>query len=185
MINLVRFEIFLSTNQVSKVCKWQCFFEFFGIATIIFRWQITLKQIPLIALVILLSGCSVVADYISPPKPFSFPSDQTQTQRRSYQTRKFEVVGEKQSLKIIIATLQDLGFTITKVDAELGVVTGKQIYNNSDIYISVTANFKPPNFMFVRASLQDNHGLVDSPEIYQDFFSYLQKSYFLAENEIN
>lgn len=143
-----------------------------------------MKLILLTLSLTVLSGCSAIADYIN-PQPFTFPNDQTQTQRRSYQTRNFEVSGEKRSLKIIIATLQDLGFTVTKVDADLGVVTGKQIYKNTDVYITVTTTIKSPNYVAVRSSLHDSNGMVDSPQIYQDFFSYLQKAYFLADNEVN
>ena len=133
-----------------------------------------------------IAGCSSISDYFNlNSQPFTFPNDQTQAQRRSYQTRTFEVSNEKRSLKIIIATLQDLGFTVTKADAELGVATGKQVYKNTEIYITVTTTLKPPNYISVRASLHDNNGLVDSPQIYQDFFSYLQKAYFLADNEVN
>lgn len=143
--------------------------------------------------VLLTAGCSTISDYLNlnpqtysfSNETFSFPNDQTQAQRRSYQTRIFDISDEKRSLKIIIATLQDLGFSITKADAELGVATGKQIYKNTEIYITVTTTIKPPNYISVRASLHDSNGMVDSPQIYQDFFSYLQKAYFLADNEVN
>jgi len=141
----------------------------------------------------MVSGCSTISDYLNlnpqtysfPNENFNFPNDQTQAQRRSYQTRIFDISDEKRSLKIIIATLQDLGFSITKADAELGVATGKQIYKNAEIYITVTTTVKSPSYISVRASFQDNNGIVDSPQIYQDFFSYLQKAYFLADNGVN
>lgn len=150
------------------------------------------RKIFLSVIVFTLTGCSSLTNFMNFLNPksndvqrFTFPNDQTQAQRRSYQTRQFDAPNQSYSLRVIIATLQDLGFVITKADLELGVVSGKQIYKGDEISITVTTTPKPMNQISVRVALQNKQGLIDSLDLYQEFFSYLQKSYFLADNEIN
>src|SRR5262245_19779080 len=62
---------------------------------------------------------------------------QSVVQLRSYQTRTFDTTDKLQTLRTVIATLQDLGFVIDKADATLGSITATKL-NGYRLRMTVT-----------------------------------------------
>jgi hypothetical protein len=108
--------------------------------------------------------------------------DETQLQKRSYESRVFDTSDKEKVLRAIISTLQDLGFVIDRADYTLGTVSGTK-YEGYMMKITVSARPKGNDRMVVRANAQINVKPIDDPKQYQDFFSSLEKSLFLASHE--
>lgn len=107
--------------------------------------------------------------------------DETQLQKRSYQSRTFDTADKERVLRAAISTLQDLGFVIDRADLVLGSVSGTKL-QGSQIKITVSVRAKGNDRMLVRANAQFNITPVEDPKQYQDFFSSLEKSLFLSAN---
>lgn len=107
--------------------------------------------------------------------------DETQLQKRSYQSRVFDTADKERVLRAAISTLQDLGFVIDRADLMLGSVSGTKL-QGSQIKITVSVRPKGNDRMLVRANAQFNITPVEDPKQYQDFFSSLEKSLFLSAN---
>ena len=108
--------------------------------------------------------------------------DETQLQKRSYESRIFDTSDKEKVLRATISTLQDLGFVIDRADLTLGTVSGTK-YAGFLMKITVSARPKGNDRMLVRANAQFNITPVDDPKQYQDFFSSLEKSLFLTAHE--
>lgn len=106
--------------------------------------------------------------------------DQTQLQKRSYQSRVFETSDKDKVMRGVISTLQDLSFVIERADLMLGSVSGTKIDQGMPIRITVSVRPKGANSMSVRANAQFNIKPVEDPKAYQDFFTSLEKSLFLT-----
>jgi len=105
--------------------------------------------------------------------------DETQLQKRSYQSRTFETPDKEKVLRAIISTLQDLGFVIDRADLMLGSVSGTKL-DGHQIKITVSVRSKGTDRMLVRANAQFNITPIEDPKHYQDFFTSLEKSLFLT-----
>jgi len=111
-------------------------------------------------------------------------NNQSQLQKRSYQTRAFDTGDKEKVLRATIATMQDLGFVIDKADVTLGTVSATKL----DAYLlkmSVSVRPKGKDQMIVRANAQFNVTPVEDPKPYQDFFNSLGKSLFLQAQEVD
>ena len=108
-------------------------------------------------------------------------ANESQVKLRSMQTRAFDTHHKTKTLRAVIATLQDLGFVVDKADAQIGTVTATKV----DFYsLRMTVTVRPRGRqMLVRASAQYNAAAVEDPAPYQQFFTALSKSLFLAANE--
>jgi hypothetical protein len=105
--------------------------------------------------------------------------DQTQLQRRSYQSRSFDTADKDRVLRATISTLQDLGFVIERADHTLGVVSGTKL-NVYQLKMTVSVRPRGKDRMLVRANAQFNVKPVEDPQHYQDFFVSLEKALFLT-----
>jgi len=123
--------------------------------------------------VLLLSGCATTNQQILDI------GDETQLQKRSYQSRAFETADKEKVLRAIISTLQDLGFVIDRADLMLGSISATKLDGNQ-IRITVSVRPKGDDRMLVRANAQFNVSPVEDPKQYQNFFSSLEKSLFLT-----
>jgi hypothetical protein len=107
--------------------------------------------------------------------------DESQLQKRSYQSRIFDTNDKARTLRTVISTLQDLGFLIERADLELGSVSGSKTANEwVQAKITVSVRKKGTDRMLVRANAQYFIGPIDDPKQYQNFFSSLEKALFLT-----
>ena len=146
-------------------------------------------------------------------------SEDSQVKLRSVQTQVFDTTDREKILRAAIYAMQDLFFKIDVVDIDLGIVSGKKLYNDSsserddptyyryktDELIIFSNNFRTygpfkyrndltrltltirprgESQLNVRASVQYDIDVVDSPEDYQKFFALLRQSLFIG-SEIN
>ena len=128
---------------------------------------------------IFLTGC------VTDSKKELFRVDTSQVQLRSFQTRAFDTTDRDKTLKTIIATMQDLGFVITRADADVGIVTGSKLAGGNSAMLTVTVRDKNDKQIMVRANAQQKLKAVESPEMYQDFFVSLEKAMFLKAQEVD
>lgn len=126
---------------------------------------------------LVLSGCA------SSPHARVFESSNA-VQLRSYQTRAFDTTDRQQTLRTVIAALQDLGFVIDKADAVIGAVSATKL---DDYQLRVTATVRPrgETQTLVRASATFGNAAVEDPGPYQDFFVVLEKAMFLQAHEVD
>lgn len=110
-------------------------------------------------------------------------SDETQIQKRSYQSRVFDTPDKERVLRAVIATLQDLGFVIDRADLSLGAVSGTRLDGNRT-KITVSTQPRGTKRMLVRANAEFNGKPVEDPRQYQNFFISLEKSLFLEAQEV-
>ena len=121
----------------------------------------------------LLSGCATTNQHVLEA------GDESQLQKRSYQSRIFETADKEKVLRAVISTLQDLGFVIDRSDLVLGSISATR-QNRHQIRITVSVREKGSDRMLVRANAQFNIKPIENPKDYQDFFSSLEKSLFLT-----
>jgi hypothetical protein len=126
---------------------------------------------------VLLAGCATTTDRVLDT------GDETQLQKRSYESRIFDTPDKEKVLRAAISTLQDLGFVIDRADLMLGMVSGTKL-EGYQIRITVSVRPKGNDRMVVRANAQFNITPIDDPEQYQDFFASLEKSLFLAAHAV-
>ena len=109
--------------------------------------------------------------------------DETQLQKRSYQSRIFETADKEKVLRAVISTLQDLGFVIDRADLVLGSISATK-QDRNQIRITVSVRSKGNDRMLVRANAQFNISPIEDPKHYQDFFEKVSKSVFLEAQKI-
>jgi hypothetical protein len=110
-------------------------------------------------------------------------SESSQVQLRSIQTRAFDTTDRERTLRVVIATLQDLGFVIDKADAALGTVTATKLHHYA-LRMTVTVRPRGETQLLVRANAQYELTPVVEPEPYQQFFTALQKAMFLDAHQV-
>jgi uncharacterized protein YceK len=132
----------------------------------------------IIATLLALTGCASLKDRVLDT------GDQSQVEKRSYQSRAFDTNDKQKVLRAVITTLQDLGFVIDKADATLGTVSGTKLDNYS-LKMTVSVRPKGKDQMLVRANAQFNITPVEDPKPYQDFFNSLSKSLFLQAQNVD
>ena len=76
-------------------------------------------------------------------------SAEEQVKLRSFQTRAFDTSDDIQTMRTIIATLQDLGFVIDKADAVIGTVSATKLDGYS-MRMTVTTRSRGGMFLFSR-----------------------------------
>ena len=146
------------------------------------RLRITLGSI--IALAALLPGCA----FTSPQAVFEAGSA---VEVRSYETRMLQGVDRDTALRAVIATLQDLGFVLDSADATLGTVTATRLAQHQ-VRMTVAVRQVDDRQVVVRASADYSEPLagkaavrIEDPATYQDFFQALERSAFLAAQNVN
>lgn len=108
----------------------------------------------------------------------------SQVKMRNIQTRAFETADKNKMLRSVIATLQDLGFVVDKADEVLGTVSATKL-DKYMLKMTVSVRPKGEEQVLVRANGQLNITPVEDPELYQDFFTSLSKSVFLAAHSVD
>jgi hypothetical protein len=105
-------------------------------------------------------------------------------QLRSFQTRAFDTTDKINTLRSVIATLQDLSFVIDDADASLGSVSGTKL-DGYEMKMTVTVRPRGDTQLLVRANAQLHLTAIEDPQLYQVFFTSLEKSMFLAAHEVD
>jgi hypothetical protein len=126
--------------------------------------------------VFILGGCATTNQHVLDS------GDQTQLQKRSYESRTFDTADKEKVMRATISTLQDLGFVIDRADLVLGSVSATKLDGTNQIKITVSVRPKGNDQIVVRANAQFNVSPVVDPKQYQDFFTSLGKSLFLSAN---
>jgi hypothetical protein len=126
---------------------------------------------------VLLCGCVSAIDQVT-------KTDQSAVQMRSYQQRAFDTADKEQTLRSVIATLQDLGFVLDKADLELGMVTGTKL-SGYELRVTVTVRPRGDTQMLVRINAGYEEKAVKDLKFYQDFFTALEKAMFLTAHEVD
>lgn len=111
-------------------------------------------------------------------------SDESQVALRQIQTRAFDTTDGQKTLRTVIATLQDLGFVVDKADNDLGTVSATKL-DGYALRMTVTVRPRGETQLLVRANAQYNVKAVEDPEPYQQFFAALEKSLFLAAQQVD
>ena len=109
-------------------------------------------------------------------------SKKSAVELRAMQARAFETSDQNRILRAVIATLQDLGYSLDKVDASSGTVSATKL---AALKLSASAYPHGPKQTVVRANallrLEGMAYQVDAPEFYQkNFFEPLSAAMFLS-----
>lgn len=88
------------------------------------------------------------------------------------------------TMRSVVATLQDLGFTIDQADLELGTVTATRL-DEYTMRMTVTVVEKGDTRISVRANARIGENSVKDAATYQDFFVVLDKAMFLTLNKVD
>jgi cell division protein FtsB len=126
---------------------------------------------------VLLCGCVSSIDQVT-------KTDQSAVQMRSYQQRAFDTADKEQTLRSVIATLQDLDFVLDKADLDLGMVTATKL-SGYQLRITVTVRPRGDAQMLVRANAGYGEEAVKDLKFYRDFFTALEKAMFLTAHEVD
>lgn len=106
--------------------------------------------------------------------------EESQLQKRSYQTRYFDTADKEKVMRATISTLQDLGFLVNQANSTLGTITATRMQQRSLTQITVNIRPRGKDQISVRINAQYNNHPVTDPKHYQNFFSSLEKSLFLT-----
>ena len=128
-------------------------------------------------LVLVLSGCATAT-----PPDVTGPG--TQLEIRQIQTREYDTLDKQMTMRSVIATLQDLGFTIDQADQDLGAVTATRLHEYT-MRMTVTVVEKDGKRISVRANARIGEQSVKDASTYQDFFVVLNKAMFLTLHKVD
>jgi hypothetical protein len=138
----------------------------------------------------------------------------SQVSLRSIQSREFDSGDTAKTLKTVMATLQDLGFVLDRVDEGLGVTSGTKSMGamrptggttfadamgaflgsgraashgtrESALRITVTVRPQSATRLVVRANAELDQQTIRDPQQYQNFFSALEKAMFLTAHQVD
>ena len=127
-------------------------------------------------MVLMLAACASQNDAIT--------DGGSQVQVRQIQTREYDTLDKRDTLRSIIATLQDLGFVIDKADYELATITATKL-QDYQIRMTVTVRERESERLTVRANARFNEKTIEDPRSYQDFFAALDKAMFLTLHHVD
>jgi hypothetical protein len=120
-------------------------------------------------------------------QPTLIESQKSPVELRGMQSRAFETTDREKTLRAVISTLQDLGYSIDKVEPPAGTVTGTKL---SQLRLTATVYPRGETRMIVRANATVSlpHRpitQVDDPRFYQQlFFEPLAKAMFLSALQV-
>ena len=116
--------------------------------------------------------------------PVDIAANSTQLETRQIQTRRYSTLDKPLTMRSVIATLQDLGFTIDQADTELGTVTATR-HDQFTMRMTVTVVKRKESRVSVRANARIGENAVTDAATYQDFFAALDKAMFLTLQRVD
>lgn len=116
--------------------------------------------------------------------PVDISGSSTQLEARQIQSRQYDTLDKALTMRSVVATLQDLGFTIDQADAELGTITATRLHEYT-MRMTVTVVQRGEERMSVRANARIGENAVTDAETYQDFFIALDKAMFLTLQRVD
>ena len=120
-----------------------------------------------------LSACA--APHTTPPTVMSTKSA---VQLRAMQARLFDTADRYKVMQAVVGTMQDIGYTLEKVDPEAGTISAVKL---ALLRLTVTVNPKGASQVEVRANAIAIGGQVDAPDFYTTrFFEPLAKAMALS-----
>ena len=134
-------------------------------------------QTLLLPLLMFIGGCATLP-------PADVTGAGTQLQTRNLQTREYNTLDKQKTMRSVIATLQDLGFTIDQADIALGVVTATRLHEYT-MRMTVTIVEKGEDRISVRVNARIGEDSIRDAATYQDFFVVLNKAMFLTLNKVD
>ena len=108
----------------------------------------------------------------------------SQVELRQMQTREYETLDRRATLRSVVATLQDLGFVIDKADYDLATISATKL-QKYEIRMTVTVRERDGDRLAVRANARFNEQPIEDPKSYQDFFATLDKAMFLTLHKVD
>lgn len=127
-------------------------------------------------LIFCMAGCA--------PQNAAITHGGSQVEVRQMQTREYDTLDRRDTLRSVLATLQDLGFVIDKADYELATITATKL-QDYQIRMTVTVRERDSERLAVRANARFNERPIEDPRAYQDFFAALDKAMFLTLHEVD
>jgi hypothetical protein len=103
---------------------------------------------------------------------------------RQIQTREYDTLDRRATLRSVVATLQDLGFVIDRADYELATISGTKL-QDYQIRITVTVREREQDRLAVRANARLNENPLEEAAAYTDFFAALDKAMFLTMHQVD
>lgn len=137
-----------------------------------------IKNIILLASLVCISACATNT-------PVNISGKNTQLAARQIQTRQYDTLDKTLTMRSVVATLQDLGFTIDQADTGLGTITATRYDQQTTMRMTVTVVQRDKERMSVRANGRIGEDAVNNAETYQDFFVVLDKAMFLTSHQID
>lgn len=135
------------------------------------------RRLMLLLGLLALAGCATTT-------PTNIAGGGTQLETRQIQTREYDTLDKAMTMRSVIATLQDLGFTIDQADAELGTITATRLHEYT-MRMTVTVVQKEAKRISVRANARIGENAVTDAATYQDFFVVLDKAMFLTLQKVD
>ena len=108
----------------------------------------------------------------------------SQVELRQMQTREYETLDKRGTLRSVVATLQDLGFVIDKADYDLATISATKL-QKYEIRMTITVREREGGRLAVRANARFNDQPIEDPKSYQDFFTTLDKAMFLTLHKVD
>jgi uncharacterized protein YceK len=108
----------------------------------------------------------------------------SQVHVRQMQTRVYDALDKQDTLRSVLATLQDLGFVIDTADYEMAMITATKL-DEYQLRVTVTVRDRNDSQLAVRANARVDDRLIDDPATYQDFFTVLDKAIFLTRHNVD
>ncbi len=130
----------------------------------------------LVALMLVVAGCAAPTSVIT--------ASGSQVELRQMQTREYDTLDKRNTLRAVVATLQDLGFVIDKADYDLATISATKL-QDYEIRMTVTVRERDGNRLAVRANARFNEDPITDPLAYQDFFTTLDKAMFLTLHKVD
>ncbi len=126
---------------------------------------------------LIVGGCAATT-------PMNVTGAGTQLETRQIQTREYDTLDKAMTMRSVVATLQDLGFTIDQADAELGTITATRLHQYT-MRMTVTVVKKEGDQISVRTNARIGENPVTDAATYQDFFVVLDKAIFLTQHKVD